>query len=61
MMTIDKAVRIVSDLHHFYRRIPKLSRPRPVKGSDEKHRQVPQQTLRERTVASSENHLASHR
>jgi len=37
MMKIEKAVKIVSDLYEFYRKIPKVSNSNPV--SDERHNQ----------------------
>ena len=59
MTRIEKAVRIVSDLHEFYRKIPKVSNHSPVR--DEKHNQPLQRAARERVLLSSESPLARRR
>ncbi len=61
MMTIEKAVRIVSDLHHFYRKIPKVSRERPMEDRGGMDRQERQHRGCEGTLESSGNLSASHR
>lgn len=56
MTKIEKAVKIVSDLHDFYRKIPKLPSRHAVKDDD--HTQTFQWTGRERVPQPSENPLA---
>jgi hypothetical protein len=46
MTKIEKAVKIVSDLYEFYRKIPKVSSHGSAR--DEKHNQALQRTARER-------------
>ena len=53
MTRIEKAVKIVSDLYDFYRRIPKVSNQSPARS--EKHNQVLQRTARKPTLLSSES------
>jgi len=53
MTKIEKAVKIVSDLHDFYRKIPKLPSRHSVKDDD--HTQALQRTGRERVSQPSEN------
>jgi hypothetical protein len=53
MTRIEKAVKIVSDLYDFCRRIPKVSNQSPAR--DEKHDQALQRTARERALLSSES------
>jgi hypothetical protein len=55
MTRIEKAVKIVSDLYDFYRKIPKISSQRPVR--DEKHSQELRRKARERVLHSSESPL----
>ncbi len=45
MTRIEKAVKIVSDLYDFYRKIPKVSSQSPAR--EEKHNQAHQPTARE--------------
>lgn len=58
MTRIEKAVKIVSDLYEFYRKIPKVSNLSSVR--DEKH-QALQGTARERVLHPSESPLARRR
>ena len=51
MTRIEKAVKIVSDLYDFYRKIPKVSSQSPVR--EEQHDQALQRTTRERVLPSS--------
>jgi hypothetical protein len=51
MTRIEKAVKIVSDLYDFYRKIPKISNQSLVR--NEKHNEALQQTARERASLSS--------
>jgi hypothetical protein len=59
MTRIEQAVKIVSDLYEFYRKIPKVSNLSSV--SDEKHNQALQGTARERVLHPSESSLARRR
>ena len=59
MTRIEQAVKIVSDLYDFYRKIPKVSNVSSVR--DEKHNQALPGTARERVLHSSESLLARRR
>jgi len=61
MMTIEKAVRIVSDLYDFYRKIPKVSRERPMVDRNGTDRQERQHRGCEGTLESSGNPSVSRR
>ncbi len=53
MTRIEKAVKIVSDLYDFYRRIPKISEQDTVR--EEKHNETPVRTVPERASRPSKS------
>jgi hypothetical protein len=59
MTRMEKAVKIVSDLHSFYGRIPRVSDPSPVR--DEQHHQGLERMVQERELLPSESPLARSR
>jgi len=59
MTRIEKAVKIVSDLYDFYRKIPKVSTRRPTR--DEEQSYVPGQTTREGGLRPSSGRLEPRR
>ena len=59
MTRIEKAVKNLSDLYDFYRKIPKVSTQNPVR--EEKHDQALQPTARERVLPSFKSPMARRR
>jgi len=53
MTKVEKAVKIVSDLYNFYRKIPRISNHQSVR--DEEHNQALQRTASERVLQPSGN------
>lgn len=59
MTKIEKAVKVVSDLYDFYRKIPRISSHQSVR--DEEHNQALQRTAPERVLQPSDNPSARRR
>jgi hypothetical protein len=59
MTRIEKAVKIVSDLYDFYRKIPKVPNHTPVR--DEKRNQALPRTVRESVVLHSSESPSARR